>query len=281
MQVKVLKALILVALLVSLALYFQAEVNVYLSSFSQFIFELSISSIFVLSGLSFLNWFLEGRKWKLLLREKINEKKLDLGFVRGLSLIMFSPSRQGQLVGRLSTISRKLWKSAFYAYLVSASMQVVITMLFGALFLLIKPIPSYSWIGIVAIGFCLVYVFLLLKFWRFLAKVSTVKNLIKIALLSTVRYLIFIASYVFVLGNGDYSLLEVCSVISLFFVLNTLTPIGVLGELGKRELTLAALFILFFGEVGASVNTSLCIWGFNVLLPALIGCFAWLIPSPK
>jgi len=231
--------------------------------------------------LSLCNWFLEGYKWNILLKDKAVKSQILLGFVRGLALIMFSPSRQGQLLGRLSTITSKNWKSSFYAYTLSASVQLAITMFFGAAFVFFNPNKETVWIGYLALSFCVIYGLALIKFRRFLSRFTSNKQLRQLVLISACRYLLFIASYVYILGDGAYSITQICGVISLFFVLNALTPIGILGELGKRELTLAGLFILFFGDEGASVNASLCIWGFNVLVPAIIGCFAWLIPSQK
>ena len=281
MQVQVLKVLFIICLLVVAGLLFPNLLANYSQAFKAYVIQMSMGKVFILLVLAFFNWFLEGFKWQVITQHICSPKQSKLGFIRGLVFIALSPSRHGQFVGRLSTIPKQKWKLAISANVLIASLQVFITLVFGLIFLLFsKQVIAWYWTLCIVLA-CLGYLLGLYFFKKYILKKFTPKQLVITTILSLLRYGTFILSYLVLLTSSSFSTFNTIMAISIFFVVSALTPFGVLGELGKREVTIAVIFTLLLGSVGNSVNASLSIWVINILLPSIVGAIAWLIPHKR
>jgi hypothetical protein len=260
--------------------------------------------------LVFVNWGLESRKWQILL-QPLNPIPFFRSFkavLSGLAFSMITPNRIGEYGGRVLYVPQEQrWEAASLTIIGSMS-QLIITLLMGMgglLFLLTKEkltaiTHSYSlWLQALLFGTALVHlVFMLLyfrlgwmvnwveriprlpRFFRHLAIIEKlpVINLLRVLLLSGLRYIIFVLQYILVLQlfNVEITVAESVWLVAVLYLVLAIIPSIALTEMGIR----GNASLLLFGMLSANKEGILfaagTIWIINLVLPAIAGSLLFL-----
>jgi hypothetical protein len=257
--------------------------------------------------LMFVNWGLETRKWQVLLRRlhKISFWQAFKAILSGLAFALNTPNRIGEYGGRVLFIPEGKRVRAVSLTLAGSFSQLLITLLLGSfgLFVLSERIIASAefsslqiWITalqvlvifITLIGFIIYFKLSWLvrviekipgiqSYTRYIAVLEemNVRLLLHVALLSLLRFFVFIIQYNLMLQmmqveigwwNGFWT------VSVLFLLLATLPTIALL-ELGLRWEYSIMLFGLFSANILGIYAAATGIWIINLVLPALTGSF--------
>ncbi len=259
--------------------------------------------ILILILLMFLNWSLETIKWKILV-DKIQQFSFFNAFqaiFSGITIGIFTPNRLGEIGGRIMFMDKGKRTFGVIAAGVGSLAQFITTIISGIIGLVlllaiypdkfkISPLLNSISSGILFILFLfLIWSYfnvnkvkpILFKFSFFrkradqLDSFSEIKTvtLIRVAILSFSRYLVFMSQFFILLCLFDIYLTytQAYISISLIYLFATLIPTSTLIELGIRG-SLAIFFIGFFSEnvLGIVLSTSI-LWIINLAIPAIIG----------
>lgn len=237
--------------------------------------------VLVLLGLAVTNWSIESKKWQVLIgKETISLADSAKSILRGVSVSMFFPARQGQVVGKLSYFPKEKWLWLTKKHAVGALFQLFITLFFGCVGVFLNAgvlnnvVPNASLILKVAAISCLVGG---VVFFLFQQSKRKLEDGFRVFTLSLLRYLVFTSQFalLFVFFT-DVPFLQAFGLIGVVYFLAALLPFGIFGELGLRESLVAVVFSIVLHDVSLAIALSLLIWCVNLILPALIGGFFWL-----
>ncbi len=266
--------------------------------------------------LMLLNHSLEAFKWQHLIAklEKVRFWLALKAVFTGISVSMFLPNRVGDYLGRVFMLRQANPVKSILVTIIGSIAQLLSTVLAGllasAIFLfyrlnLLKA--NEKWLFTAAVFF-IVFMILFALFVYFNVKMikplaETVfprwkekiaafldvftyysrKDLLKVLLLSLLRYLVFSFQFFLLLrlfGIG-ISYAMAMMLIALVYLLITVIPTIALSELGVRGSVSVYLFSLYLGAEGywnddmamAVFAASTGIWLINLALPALLGVF--------
>ena len=254
-----------------------------------------------------LNWSIESRKWQVLLSHII-----DIPFIRafrsvvsGVAFTMITPNRMGEFVGRVFYVPDGKRIRAAALTLVGSASQLIVTLFGGALGLLVlrgylinhtNQLQGLSifWLNALFTGTAFILAIILLFYFRIswlmkiidkipqfanyayyiqpLEEVGTAE-LVKILLLSVMRYVVFVLQYwlIFKLFNVELLTWQLLSLVSVLFLILAVVPTIALAELGIRSKASIALFSIFStNTLGILVATG-AIWLINIIFPAIAG----------
>ncbi len=253
------------------------------------------------------NWGIEALKWKVLIRhiQDISFIKAFKATLAGVSLAMNTPNRIGEYLGRIIYIEEGNRIRAIALTIIGSISQLIITVLFGCFALLffrdnIAQRPdlnaglSLIWMNAVIYGSFITAIVLLLLYFRiswltrlvekipfvskytyFIQKLEEFewKELLKVLMLSLLRYSIFIVQYVLLLQvfNVHITLLQSIWLTMVMFLALAVVPTIALAELGLRGQLSIHLFGLFSNNTLGIVLTATGIWLINLIVPALAG----------
>jgi len=251
--------------------------------------------------LLFLNWGLEAYKWKFSIKDVET-----ISFFKSLKLVLTSvtiglltPNRIGEIPSRVFLLgNKKELKKLIIRTSYGAYAQVLATLLFGSIGLYITSdyFTEISFMYTFILGCFSVSVFIFFLYFNplifksvmdkipFIRKKRilnsafdlTTSFLVKIFVISVLRYLVFSIQYYLVLmafnielnHQFDFFLIAVCFMVGSFIPTILLSEIGVRGGV--------ALFI--YGVISdlhiAIVLASITLWFINVAFPACIGTFS-------
>jgi len=257
--------------------------------------------------LMFANWGLEARKWQLLIRplERIRFLKAYKAILAGCSITMLTPNRIGEYGGRIMYISEENRVRAISLTILGSVSQLTITMLMGTFGLAVlkfgsavsrETFSSMAWLlgnSLMTVSLIVTVTLLLLffkvhffislvsknRFLRFLSKhvavleVFSGKQLLRILLLSFLRYMVFILQYMLLLQVMDVGIAyPVCFLLlTVFYLLMAVAPTIGFTELPVRAITSVWLFELFSKNIVGIQAGAFGIWLINLVLPAVLG----------
>ncbi len=257
--------------------------------------------------LMFANWGIEARKWQLLVLhlQPFSFSKAFKSVLAGCSITMLTPNRVGEFGGRVLFLREENRIKAIPLTIAGSISQLLVTMIMGCAGLIflrfflqgtsnaLSILPDF-W-GSVAIYFSISVTVLLFLFYirlgwlvRMMEKVPALSKavkhitvldefeanqLLRILLLSLLRYLVFVVQYVLVMqvmqvGVGGWLSFWLISV--FYLVLAIIPTIGFL-ELPVRAKTSLELMKLYSGNTLGIGTAALAIWVINLVIPALIG----------
>ncbi len=241
---------------------------------------------------SALNWLLESLKWRSLLRhlQECSTGHAIRGTLAGAAVSNIIPFRIGEYIGRLMWVNPEQRISAAALSVFGSMTQMLVTILCGlaAGWMLPDLLPPAA--KTLAPAFLLL--FLIIAFWlhRSGRMPSRTSNALQQALervrvlrwgdmalvfgISVLRYLVFSSTYAFLLlhfGVLSDPLSAWWSVALIFFV-QSFFPSIALVDVGVR--VAVPMMVIPVGNDLALTTAALCIYLFNVLLPALAGLFA-------
>ncbi|HVF80822.1 MAG TPA: lysylphosphatidylglycerol synthase domain-containing protein [Flavisolibacter sp.] len=253
--------------------------------------------------LIFANWGLEAWKWKLLVGT-VRPIKFLTAYKAVLSGVAFSvslPNRVGEYIGRMMYQPEGGRLITISLAIVGSIAQLLATLLFGITGLAIlkkELLAAYPqtviWFQFAFYGLLLAFGILLLFYFkvsavvaffsrwlrshRWLYLVESLQNfnaafLLKIFLLSSVRYGVFLLQYiaVFYLFGVEVPATIIMNVMCVVFLSLAVIPSIALLEVGLRgEVSLRLMGLFSANSLGIGL-TSVTIWAINLVLPALIG----------
>ncbi|MBS1565264.1 MAG: flippase-like domain-containing protein [Bacteroidetes bacterium] len=257
-----------------------------------------------------VNWGLEARKWQVLLKtlEKLSWFTSFKAILSGVAFSINTPNRVGEYGGRIVYVQDgHRWKAVALTIIGSMS-QLLVTLLFGLgglLFLLGNPVTGtmvagYAvWIkalfyGSVVVAICLGLLYFRLgwmlqwveripgtgRFMKYLAVIETlpVRFLLRVLLLSGVRYIVFVIQYILLLQlfGVEAGTWQAFWLISVLYVVLAVTPTITLAELGIRgQVSLVLFGMVSTNSLGIEMAAT-AVWAINLVLPAFAGSLLFL-----
>jgi hypothetical protein len=258
--------------------------------------------------LMFANWSCEALKWQVLIGhiQSISFFKAFRAILSGLSvsLAMNTPNGAGEYVGRILYIKEGNRLRAITLTFVGSISQLIVTMLMGTIgiFLLRDNFNrtanfldySFKWSDALAyssIGITTALVFIYFEIGlliRLLEKIPFVakyayfiqkledfgwKELLKVLLISILRYSVFVVQYLLLLQvfNVGLNVITATWLITVMFLALAIIPTIALAELGVRGKISIFLFGMFSSNTLGIVLTASSIWLINLVVPALAG----------
>ena len=250
-----------------------------------------------------VNWGIEALKWRFMVApvQKLSFLNAFAGTLAGASVSLLTPNRTGEFVGRVMFVRPEARISASALTVLGNVSQVLVTLVVGSGCLVYMhwtgrslPVPA-GWplhqtvllpllISLVASVFFLRPTFLrrtldLFPFLRrfdhhfvVLSEQRTI-TLLAILLLSFLRYAVFVAQFVLLIGifGPAPSAFDAVLAVPVIFLLTTVTPTMMLTELGVRAGVAVAMLVPFGASVEDATWATTLLWSINVLLPALLG----------
>lgn len=254
-----------------------------------------------------VNWGIEAWKWQIQLAplEKISFIKAFKSVLAGCSITMLTPNRMGEFGGRILYVKEENRLRAITLTILGSISQFLITVVMGTIGLIMMkyfagkdsdtfrlvPAVLSNTVLFTAIGlsiFTLLFYFRIgwlvhlmervkflskpLKYVRLLEQ-FTGKQLLRIAILSFLRYMVFILQYmllIHVMGvDIDFGLSF--WLLTIFYLLMAMAPTIGFAELPVRATASVELFKLFSPNIVGIQAAALGIWLINLVLPAVIG----------
>jgi hypothetical protein len=246
----------------------------------------SFSGISFILFLSFLNRFLEILKWQNLVKtiKTISISEATKQVLAALILGIFTPVGVGEYAGKALYYDKKSTKKIIFLNLICNGIQIVATVFFGAIGLLILGFGFWVLRLIVAFIILFLVSFLTQKIKikgysieDFLVRIKEIPKDIhqRNILLGFCRYLVFSHQYYFLFLGFDVDV-DYCSMmatITTVYFLASIVPSFQFLDFALK----GSLSIYFFGLLGVNewvvVFVTTLMWFLNIVLPALIGGF--------
>ena len=257
--------------------------------------------------LMFLNWGIEAAKWKQLISplERLSFFTSFKSVLAGCSITMLTPNRIGEYGGRIMYIKEEHRIKAISLTILGSISQLTITMLMGTAGLLVlhgalpetgKPLHSLPWLlnNVILYVSLIVTVILLLLYFKvhfflqLLGKIKLIKGIMKyidvvdifsgkqllrILILSFLRYMVFILQYVLLLQvMGAHIPIATCFwVLTVFYLTMALLPTAGFIELPVRATASAELLGVYSANILGIQAATFGIWLINLVIPAIAG----------
>lgn len=293
-------------LIVAVALFFLfQQLNGVSYSEFQFLKSVFTSSdyavlfVFLLLLLSSFNWILEIEKWRLLSNEiqALSFKDAFYQTLIGFTSSIITPAKAGDFVAKALYFPTNVRARVIWLNAVNNGTQLISTLFFGVIGIgtLLLLFPEFRNVfnnfnlGIIILGLTILTAVGLLL-WKFSFKLTfqkfikstfniTRSVLLRVQILSLVKYLVFSFQFYLLLGyfsiNLNYGL--AMSLIATLYLFNSVIPTSALLD----TVTKGGLAVFLFGIVGVAPLAILMVvfvmWIFNYCLPALIGAY-FLLP---
>ena len=257
---------------------------------------LFLSIVFILM---IFNWTIEAQKWRLLLVgiEKFSLWKSLQSVLTGVAVSVITPNRIGEYMGRILYLRNVHKIQGITVTIIGSFAQLIITGFLGLIGVAyyILNVQNFSWLTILFIASLLFFTFLTylffnlhklldwtkgIKFFRKLriyleiVKRFNQRQLIKILLISTGRYLVYTLQFILLLKFflvDINNVILLCTVWLIFWIMAILPTIAI-AEIGIRgETALFFLAPLSTNHLGI-VSSTFMLWFINLIIPSLIGC---------
>lgn len=247
-------------------------------------------SLFFVLILVFPNYWMEYKKWELIVRStdrSVSFATKIQSFFAGIITGMITPNMQGNFIGRIYYFPRKVRLPVTLLTLTANLGQFCVTVILGisALFLL-GNITIYSWLlPSILLGIALFFYFGFEKIKPFHKRFKWYKRLQEllqhhhslrptILLLSAIRHLIFSLQFLLALHAFEAEInWHTYWLIWELYLWTTLSPSLIFGKLFVRESIALWVFAGISLPEWNIVAASFSIWVINLLLPTLIGLF--------
>jgi uncharacterized membrane protein YbhN (UPF0104 family) len=253
--------------------------------------------------LVFVNWGIEALKWKasVAMIQPIGFWHAFKAVLSGVTFSVTMPNRVGEYLGRVLYLPEGSRLKTISVTLVGSFAQLLTTLFVGIIGLvvlkriLLQTYPDLViWYQIALYSLIAIVLVLVLIYFNVSATVAIFnkwirnqkylylvealnsfhsKLLMKILLLSLLRYLVFVAQYilVFYLFEVNVSAFIIGWVMSLVFLAMAIVPSIALVEIGVRGEISLKLMGMFTGNSLGIGLTSITVWLINLVIPAIIG----------
>ena len=254
----------------------------------------SVLGILFLLAFSVANRFIEILKWQNLVSfiKPISLGESTKQVLGALTAGIFTPNGLGEYAGKALYFDKKKTKKIIFLNLICNGIQMILTIIFGTIGLLI--IGYWKWaIAIVGISFFLLLASFLSKnikikgysIQKLVHKINEIPKRIhaKNNLLALCRYLVFSHQYYFLFLAFDVDLpylTMMATIATVYFLASSLPSFQFLDFAVKGSVA-----VFFFGKLGVNewivIFISTLMWVLNVVLPVVIGSYYVLKFKPK
>ena len=250
-----------------------------------------------------VNWGLESWKWMISVRTFYPIKFIQAykAVLSGVSFSVTMPNRIGEYLGRIVYLPEGNRLKTISVTLVGSFSQLLITVLVGTMgFIFLKPsllvqFPQLKiWYQFILYGLVIVLIIMGLIYFNVAGTVSLFnrwiksrryaylvealeefhnKLLLRLLMLSLLRYTIFIIQYVlvFYLFEVNVSIATIAMVMSVVFLAMAIIPSIALVEVWLRgEISIKLMGLFSLNTLGIGF-TSVTVWFINLILPAIAG----------
>jgi hypothetical protein len=218
----------------------------------------------------------------------------------GLTISFFTPNRIGEYAGRVFHLKEGKRMQATFITVIENSSQLLITILTGciaSIFYMNNFVEMDVWIlyivrfllFVLSIICVLIYFnldvfekifdrFRLSEYWKKIIHVFSLysgKDLLKVLILSFIRYIIFSLQFFILIkiyGNS-FQFFSCMMMVAMTFFVMSVVPTFTIAELGIRGAVSAYFFGKLTIDVLPVVNATFSLWLINLALPALAGAF--------
>jgi len=263
-----------------------------------------LAAVFVLLP---LNLFLEASKWIRLIKNtiSISVSSAIKSVLAGICSGFFTPNRIGEVIGRISYLPSSCYAQGLTLSIVNSITQNLTILICGIpasivffMFVYNSDISSAMGVYIAVLGicvliFCLLYFRLprLFKTKRF-AKIKrftdclsdySTNDLLKIMLISLVRYSVFCIQFFCVLSffGVEITAWQALIAIPANYLFITFTPSFAFSEVAVRS-SYAVLFVgMFSSNTVSIIFAGVLIWFINTVIPMLIGSIFFIKSKQK
>jgi hypothetical protein len=254
----------------------------------------SILGILFLLSFSVANRFLEILKWQNLVSfiKPISVGESTKQVLGALTAGIFTPNGLGEYAGKALYFDKKKTKKIIFLNLICNGIQMILTIIFGTIGLLI--LGYWKWaLAIIGISCFLLLASFLSK--NIKIKVYSIQKLVhkineipkrihtKNNILALCRYLVFSHQYYFLFLAFDVDLpylTMMATIATVYFLASSLPSFQFLDFAVKGSMA-----VFFFGKLGVNewiaVFISTLMWFLNVVLPVVIGSYYVLKFKPK
>lgn len=256
----------------------------------------SAKNLFFLLVLSLFNWFLEILKWKQLVStiKKISFFEATKQTLGSLTASLFTPNRIGEYGAKAIYFVNSYRKKIMLLNLVGNTLQMVVTVVFGSIGLLLFTsiysinIDVYRILRILTLGVVIIVFFILgVKQTKYTIKGFSLnkififlKNLpVKVSFLVTVfsifRYVLFSFQfyYLLLLFGVNMHYLDAMIIITTMYLLTSIIPTLFIFDVVVKGSV--AIFLFSFTSISTltilSVITTM--WILNFVIPSVAGCY--------
>lgn len=265
------------------------------------------TAIIIVFAMMFLNWSIEAWKWRILIRplEKISFRKSFYAILSGVSFSVNTPNHIGEYGGRVLYLKGENRLPAISATFVGSISQFITTVIFGSIGVVYfishfglnfrnRLLQDYLWnllifIFVLATAALVIFLYFRLSLivslferieWlrRFKKYVVIMADflrptLLKVILLSMLRYVVFSAQYLILLEVMGVEMLwwQGFAMIFLLYLVMAMIPSITIADLGIRgEAGLYFFGLLSANKIGIIAGT-LGVWLINLVIPAIFG----------
>jgi uncharacterized membrane protein YbhN (UPF0104 family) len=253
--------------------------------------------------LVFVNWGIEALKWKasVAMIQPVSFWQAFKAVLSGVTFSVTMPNRVGEYLGRVLYLPEGSRLKTISVTLVGSFAQLLTTLFVGILGLIVLKkilLQTYPdlviWYQVALYSLIAIVLILALIYFNVSATVSIFnkwtpcqkylylvealnsfdsKLLVRILLLSILRYLVFIVQYilVFYLFEVNVSAFIIGWVMSVVFLAMAIVPSIALVEIGLRGEISLKLMGMFSGNSLGIGLTSITVWLINLVFPAIIG----------
>lgn len=249
----------------------------------------NLASLLVIILLLPVNWFLETAKWKKLISasEKISWGQAWSAVLAGLAIGSATPNRVGEFAGRIFQLKSTPLRDGIVFTLVSSFMQVIVTIAFGVLGLLMTDPDKYlhsdkafMWtVAVVGVG-CVIVAYARTargKIGEYLQALRKIDGTVlrTVLGLSTLRYIVYSIQFYLMLRlcGVEGTPMELCWAIAVNYLAVTIIPSVMFSEMIVRGTVATGVIGGLCGNPGAAALAAIVLWMINVGLPAMIGLF--------
>lgn len=247
-----------------------------------------------------LNWFVEGVKWKQLVDTvyPIALRKACASVLAGLTAGFFTPNRIGDPVGRIIMVAPGKRTECAALSLVGIMAQNFATFMFGIaagiMFMSSRSISIAGndvdvqiYAGVFAILFAILYFVLPYicrkiknsfgegRVKRLLSAVGSVTPalLLKVGVLSMLRFVIYCTQYFFMLKFFAVQIeaAQAMVLLPLNYLLITITPSVAFSEIGIRGSYAALIMGTVSDNIAGAALAGIAVWLLNYVLPMIVG----------
>ena len=258
--------------------------------------------------LAFVNWGLEAKKWQVLMRHLQPLKYLDAlkGVLSGVTFSLNTPNRIGEYGGRVLYVEEGNRLKSVSLSIAGSICQLTITVLMGCgglIFLLNTEDGSETIMGlsffwlktllflsVVATLILLLFLFRLSWIIKLFEKIPglsksvqyisvldefTPKLLLRLLLLSVLRYLVFVIQYILLLHvlEVEVEWQQGFWLITILYLVMAIVPSFAIADLGIRGKFSTELLSLYSANIIGILGTTFGIWFINLFIPALAGSY--------
>lgn len=254
-------------------------------------------------GLMGVNWSIEAIKWRLSVKavQRVSFLKAIKAVLSGVSFSVSTPNRVGEYLGRVLYMDDGNRLKTISLTIVGSISQLIVTILMGAIGLLVlRPViesgnvMSGIWMKVVLYGTVSVFIVLTLFYFRLAWIIKWVDRLpgssrfaylvkaleefhatllLRLLSLSLLRFVVFIVQYYLLFHLFGVELLwwQTFWAVSVSFLVMAVIPTFAIAELGLRGKVSLILVGLFSTNTAGIIFTTAGIWFINLIIPAIAG----------